>query len=109
LAFIRVFFLEGICLTNILDDGKTDVEVESLRFAGQTVAGYDFTVVNPVLSGLMTRTKTIERTSAPSAAVILLIMQAPLMELRGGGAQLEVIEQLLLVRQLIQLKLTPDV
>jgi hypothetical protein len=51
-----LFFLEGICFTKVLEDGKTDVEVESLSFAGQTVAGKDLTVVIPLLSGLINRT-----------------------------------------------------
>jgi hypothetical protein len=43
---------DGIDLTKVSDEGRTDVEVPLLKFPGQTVAGYDLTVDTPELSGL---------------------------------------------------------
>jgi len=86
-----------------LEDGSTEVEVPSLRFPGQTVAGYDWTVEIPELSGFIITTARIEIDSAQSAAInCLVLMQAPRVELRGGGAQQEVRELLRLIMQLIE-------
>ena len=47
LAGASLIFVDGICRTKTFDDGRTEVEVPSINFPGQTVAGYDLIVETP--------------------------------------------------------------
>ena len=71
LAAASLIFVDGICRTKTFDEGRTEVEVPSLNFPGQTVAGYDLIVETPELFGLKrTIAEIIKRKNAKEAITL---------------------------------------
>ena len=74
LAGASLIFVDGICRTKTFDEGRTEVEVPSVNFPGQTVAGYDLIVETPELLGLKRRIPAIIKAKTDSAAKTLWSM-----------------------------------